>query len=49
VYSGILAHEKDTAAVLRHLANLWGYEVVLTEVEASTDKVLKTHKAAPAR
>jgi stage V sporulation protein R len=49
VYSGILAREKDTAMVLQHLANLWGYEVTLTEVAADTEAVLKQHSAAPAR
>jgi stage V sporulation protein R len=49
VYHGILAREKDTVMVLRHLADLWGYEVTLTEVAADTDVVLKTHSAAPSR
>ena len=49
VYSGILTKEKDTAMVLQHLANLWGYEVKLTEVSAQSDVVLKQHSAAPAR
>ena len=49
VYSGILTREKDTAMVLQHLANLWGYEVKLTELSAQSDVVLKQHSAAPAR
>jgi stage V sporulation protein R len=49
VYSGILTKEKDTAMVLRHLADLWGYEVTLTEVAAQTDVVLKKHSATPSR
>jgi stage V sporulation protein R len=49
VYSGILTKEKDTAMVLRHLADLWGYEVTLTEVAAQTDVVLKKHSASPSR
>jgi stage V sporulation protein R len=49
VYSGILTKEKDTGMVLQHLANLWGYEVKLTEVSAQSDVVLKQHSAAPAR
>jgi stage V sporulation protein R len=48
VYSGILTKEKDTKMVLQHLANLWGYEVTLTEVAAQSEAVLKTYKAAPA-
>ena len=34
---GILTAEKDTLHVLQHLADLWGYEVMLSEVEAQTD------------
>jgi stage V sporulation protein R len=49
VYSGILAREKDTAMVLQHLANLWGYEVTLAEVAADSGDVLKQHSAAPFR
>jgi len=49
VYHGILAREKETVMTLRHLADLWGYEVTLTEVAADTDVVLKTHTAAPSR
>jgi stage V sporulation protein R len=47
VYSGILTKEKDTAMALQHLANLWGYEVTLSEVNAQTDAVLKKHSATP--
>jgi stage V sporulation protein R len=47
VYSGILANEKDTQMVLQHLADLWGYEVILTEASAQTDAVLKQHSAKP--
>jgi stage V sporulation protein R len=49
VYSGILLQEKDTSQVLRHLANLWGYEVTLAEVSAQSDAILKQHSAKPAR
>jgi stage V sporulation protein R len=49
VYSGILTKEKDTRMVLQHLANLWGYEVKLTEVSAQSDVVLKQHSAVPAK
>jgi stage V sporulation protein R len=47
VYSGILVNEGDTSQVLHHLANLWGYEVVLEEVSAQSDGVLKQHSATP--
>jgi stage V sporulation protein R len=47
VYSGILVQEKDTAQVLQHLANLWGYEVTMAEVSAQSEAVLKEHSAIP--
>jgi stage V sporulation protein R len=43
VLNRILLEESDTRAVLRHIANLWGYEVMLVEVDAITDAVLKEH------
>ncbi len=46
VYSGILVHEKDTMKVLQHLANLWGYEVTLAEVQAQSDTVINQYSAA---
>jgi spore cortex formation protein SpoVR/YcgB (stage V sporulation) len=49
VYSGILTREKDTTMVLRYLADLWGYEVELAEVDSQTEAVLKKHTAAPAQ
>jgi len=49
VYNGILTAEKDTLHVLQHLADLWGYEVMLTEIEAQSDTVLKQHTIGPAR
>jgi stage V sporulation protein R len=47
VYGGGVISAKDAAAVLQHLADLWGYDVVLSEVEAQTDSVLKQHTARP--
>jgi stage V sporulation protein R len=49
VYSGILTDDRDTLQVLQHLADLWGYEVLLTEVDAQTETVLKQHSVAPAK
>jgi stage V sporulation protein R len=49
VYSGILTAEKDTMMVLQKLADLWGYDVMLTEVEAQSDTVLKQHSIGPQR
>lgn len=46
VTNRILLDEGDARAVLRHVANLWGYEVMLVEVDAVTDAVLKEHSVA---
>ena len=43
----ILLEEKDARMVLQHIADLWGYDVVMTEVDAATEAVLKDHKAHP--
>ena len=43
----VLLEEKDTRMVLQHLADLWGYDVVLKEVDPGTDAVLKEHAATP--
>ncbi|MBV9863674.1 MAG: SpoVR family protein [Alphaproteobacteria bacterium] len=45
VHDGVLLEEKSARAVLRHAAMLWGYSVKLLELEASTEKVLKTYEA----
>ena len=37
--------EKDARMVLQHIADLWGYDVVMTEVDPATEAVLKDHKA----
>lgn len=42
----LLAH-KDAGATLQHIAALWGYEVRLQEVNATTEAVLATHTASP--
>ncbi|HYD31960.1 MAG TPA: SpoVR family protein, partial [Azospirillaceae bacterium] len=43
VHNGIMLEESDAKAVLRHIANLWGYEVVLAEVSATSEAILKEH------
>jgi stage V sporulation protein R len=43
----VLLDEKDTRLVLQHLADLWGYDVVLKEVDPASDAVLKEHAASP--
>ncbi len=49
VYNGIVTSEKDTELVLQYLADLWGYEVQLSEVAAQSDTVIKKHSAGPTR
>jgi stage V sporulation protein R len=46
VHDGVLLDEKTCRSVLRYAAWLWGYGVKLLEIEAATDKVLKTYEAA---
>ena len=41
----VLLEEKDARQVLQHIADLWGYDVVMSEVDPATDAVLKDHKA----
>jgi spore cortex formation protein SpoVR/YcgB (stage V sporulation) len=43
----VLLEEKDARLVLQHLADLWGYDVVLKEVDPADDAVLKEHAASP--
>jgi stage V sporulation protein R len=47
VIAGKLLDVMDAALVLRHLVALWGYEVVIEEVDAATNEVLKAHMASP--
>jgi stage V sporulation protein R len=46
VINGRLLAETDAQRVLQHLADLWGYDVLLREVDPS-DKVLKEHPCRP--
>jgi stage V sporulation protein R len=48
VHEGVLLEEKTCRSVLRYAAYLWGYAVKLLEIDAATDKVLKTYEAATA-
>ncbi len=43
----ILLEERDARSVLQHLADLWGYDVVMLEIDPTTDRVLKEHAAKP--
>jgi len=47
VFAGRLLEAADAMMVLRHLTALWGYDVVLEEVDATTNEVLKAHMASP--
>jgi len=49
VSDGVLLEEGDARRVLQSLANMWGYEVRLTELAASNGAVLRTHKLQPQR
>jgi stage V sporulation protein R len=43
----VLLDEGDARHVLQHLADLWGYDVLLKEIDPATDAVLKEHAASP--
>jgi spore cortex formation protein SpoVR/YcgB (stage V sporulation) len=43
----ILLDESEARLVLQHLADLWGYDVLLKEVDPQNDAVLKEHAASP--
>jgi len=45
VHDGVLLEEKTCRSVLRYAGYLWGYAVKLLEIEAATDKVLKTYES----
>jgi spore cortex formation protein SpoVR/YcgB (stage V sporulation) len=45
VVNGALLEDEDVTRVLQHLADLWGYDVSLQEVDASTGALLKEHAA----
>jgi stage V sporulation protein R len=46
VHDGVLLEEKTCRSVLRYATALWGYSVKLLEIEAATDKTLKTYEVA---
>ena len=48
-HPGQLLSEQDARASLRHLAELWGYEVKLIETDPQSDTVLATHSVSPPR
>ena len=47
VHNGILLDKTDAELVLRRVAELWGYEVRLVEVDAASERELRKYDAAP--
>jgi spore cortex formation protein SpoVR/YcgB (stage V sporulation) len=47
VVNGLLLEETDTRRVLQHLADLWGYDIVLREVEADGEAVRQQYAVGP--
>ncbi len=43
----VLLEETDARRVLQHLADLWGYDVLLKEVDSEAGSVMKEHAASP--
>jgi spore cortex formation protein SpoVR/YcgB (stage V sporulation) len=46
VVNRVLLDEDSAARVMQHLADLWGYDVVLREIDEAAGVVLKEHKCA---
>lgn len=49
VMAGKMLDLVDASLVMRHIATLWGYDVVLEEVDAASNETLKKHMASPER
>jgi spore cortex formation protein SpoVR/YcgB (stage V sporulation) len=47
VLDGVLLEDGDTDNVLQHLADLWGYDVLLLEMDEAEDVVMNEHTAKP--
>ncbi len=47
VVNGLLLEEEDTRRVLQHLADLWGYDVMLREVDSDGNLLRKEHSIGP--
>ena len=45
VVNRLLLEPEDASRVLQHLADLWGYDVLLKEIDTATGMVLKEHRA----
>ncbi len=46
--NGGLLEVGSASLILAQVANIWGYEVLLEEVDAASDQVVKSHIASPA-
>lgn len=46
VLNRVLLNKDDAMRVLQHLADLWGYDVLMKEVDSTTGAVLKEHTAS---
>jgi stage V sporulation protein R len=49
VLNGVLLEEDDAENVLQHIADLWGYDVRLIEIDETENEVLAEHDASPRR
>ncbi|HVY85827.1 MAG TPA: SpoVR family protein [Caulobacterales bacterium] len=49
VLDGVLLEEDDAESVLQHVADLWGYDVRLIEIDETANEVLAEHDASPRR
>jgi stage V sporulation protein R len=49
VLDGVLLEENDAKQVLQHVADLWGYDVKLAEIDADDGQQLAEHISSPRR
>ena len=46
IHNGVLLDAGETGPVMQHLADLWGYDVLLKEIEPASGKVMKEYAAS---
>jgi spore cortex formation protein SpoVR/YcgB (stage V sporulation) len=49
VHDGVTLDEDEAERVLKRLADLWGYDVRLNEIDEEEDEIIATHEAEPKR
>jgi len=49
VLDGVVLEKDDAESVLQHVADLWGYDVRLIEIDETDNEVLEEHDASPRR